>query len=696
MGTEIGKNEKSKKDLKGFFNPGSVAVVGASSNPAKIGYQILNNVIEGGFQGDVYPINPKDSEILGRTAYKSVIDVPGPVDLVIVTVPAPFVIGVMEECAEKGVKNVAIITSGFAEVGNTADEEKIKAIADKNGIAFLGPNILGLMYVPNHLNGTFGPQEVLPGKIGFISQSGALAIALMGWTIMEKIGLAALCSLGNKADVNERDLIEYFNEDEHVDVVLVYMEGIKDGRNFLGTDIKKPVIVLKVGRSQRGAKAAASHTGSLSGADNIFDAAFKQMGVLRADSFTEAFGWARALSLPLPKGDNGIIITNGGGIGVSTTDVCEKFKIGLMEDPEWLKEKFKDTMPDFGSYKNPIDITGQGHAKEYAQATAVALKEDRIDSTIILYCETSVTNPKEIAEGIIKEYDASGRKKPLIVAMVGGERTREALQCLNEKGIPSFSSVEEAVSALNVLFVWKKIQERKKETVELEAAPQEAVAIIEKAKSEGRKLLLEHEARKVLELCGVPTPKWGFATTLEEAIEQADSQGMYPLAMKITSEDIIHKSDVGGVELNIKDAEDLKVKYNNMMERVGKAVPDAVIDGVNLIQMVKGIECIVGMSQDAQFGPVVMFGLGGVFVEALKDVSFRVVPFGPQEAASLIQDIKTKKIFDGFRGMKADKKTIIQTLCAVQKLAPYVSEVDINPLMTNQDGSCAVDARIIL
>ncbi len=687
-------HQAKAKDLSGFFHPKGVAVVGASNNSAKIGYQILNNVIGGGYTGGIYPINPKDEEILGRKAYKRLVDVPGEIDLAVITVPAPYVISVMEDCARKGVKNVAIITSGFGEVGNTKDEDKIKQIADENDIAFLGPNILGLLYGPTDLNATFGPQEVLPGKIAFISQSGALAIAFMGWTIMEKIGLAALCSLGNKADVDERALIEYFNEDDNVDVVLVYMEGLKDGTHFLRTNIKKPVIILKVGRTQRGAKAAASHTGSLSGSDNIFEAAFKQLGVLRAQSFAEAFGWARALSLPLPKGDNALIITNGGGIGVSTTDVCEDYKIGLIDDPEWLQEKFSETMPDFGSYKNPIDITGQGHAKEYGQATSIALKEDRIDTVIVLYCETSVTNPHEIAQGIVQSYKNSGQKKPMVVAMVGGQRTRDALQFLNQNGIPSFSSVEEAISALNVLFMWKKIGRKEKEEATLEAAPSRAIEIIAKAKDEGRDSLLEHEAREVLELCGVPTPRWAFATTLEEALEGAE--GMYPLAMKITSKDIIHKTDVGGVELNIKDAEELRSKYTKMMQRVSEASPDAVIDGVNLIQMVSGIECIVGMSQDPQFGSVVMFGLGGVFVEALKDVSFRVVPFGPKEAACLIQDIKTTKIFDGFRGMKADKKTIVQTLCAIQKIAPYVKEVDINPLVTSERGSCAVDARIIL
>jgi len=685
---------EGKKNLEGFFNPEGVAIVGASNNSAKIGYQIIKNVIGAGYKGEIYPVNTKDDKILDLKAYKSVLQIPGKVDLVIITVPAPHVIKVMEECAEKGVKNVAIITSGFGEVGNIEEEQKIKEIADKKDIAFLGPNILGLLYGPTKLNATFGPQEVLPGKIAFISQSGALAIALMGWTIMEKIGFAALCSLGNKADVNEKDLIEYFNEDKNIDVILVYMEGLKDGREFLTTKIKKPVIILKVGRTQRGAKAAASHTGSLAGSDEIFNAAFKQLGVLRAKSFTEAFGWARALSLPSPSGENALIITNGGGIGVSTTDVCEDYNISLLDDTEWLKEKFSKTMPDFGSYNNPIDLTGQGHAQQYSQATKIALTEEKITTVIILYCETSVTIPKEIAEGIIKEYEASGRKKPLIVAMVGGERTREALHCLNKNGIPSFNAVEEAISALNVLFVYKKQLERKKEEYETENAPEAAIEIIQKAKREGRTLLLEHESREVLELCGVPTPKGAFASTLEEAVEKA--QGMYPLAMKITSKDIIHKTDVGGVGLNIQNEEGLRLRYKNMMDHVSKVAPLADIEGVNLIQMVKGIECIVGLSHDPQFGPVVLFGLGGIFVEVLKDVSFRIVPFGPKEAMSLMEDIKTKKIFEGFRGMQADRGTIIKTLCAIQKLAPYVREVDINPLISNKNGSYAVDARIIL
>ncbi len=682
------------KDLKGFFTPRSVAIIGASNNSSKIGFQITNNVVKGGFEGEIYPINPKEDVILGKKAYKSVKDVPGSIDLAIITIPSNFVIPTMQECADKGIKAVAIITSGFAEVGNTADELKIKEIADKNGMAFIGPNILGLLYAPTKLNATFGPTDITPGKIAFISQSGALAIALMGWTVMEKIGLATLVSLGNKADVDEKALIEYFNSDPNVDVVLIYMEGLKNGREFLTTKVKKPVIVLKVGRSKRGAKAAASHTGSLAGSDGIFEAAFKQLGMLRAQNFTEAFGWARAFSLPIPEGDDTVIITNGGGIGVSTTDECESAGINLMEDPAWLEEKFRPTMPSFGSTKNPIDITGGGGVEGYRQAVRIAFNEDKIKNVIVLYCETAVTNPVEIAKAVEEEYTKSGKKKPVVVAMVGGERARDAIHHLNENNIPAYDEVKEAVSAFSVLNRYREISQRPKDNPKIEAAPKEALDIINKVKSEGRNILMEHEARQVMQLCGVPTPKWGLAKTADEAVRLAE--GMYPLAMKIASVDIVHKTDVGGVIVNIKDKEELREKFNLMMQTVKVRAPKANILGVNLIEMVKGVECIVGLSQDPQFGPVVMFGLGGVFVEALKDVSFRVVPFGEIEAERLIGEIKAKKILEGFRGMKADKKSIIKTMLAIQKLASHVKEIDINPLMTSDRGSFAVDARIVI
>ncbi len=687
-------DQNHKKDLNAIFKPRGVAIVGASSKPGKVGYQILKNIIDCGYEGNIYPVNPHDDEVLGKKAYKTVEEIPGDVDAAVISIPAPLVIHTLEGCAQKGVKGVAVITSGFGEVGNIEEEEQLKKIADKHNIALLGPNMFGYVYTPSKLNASFGPSDIRPGKIAFISQSGALAISLMGWTAMEKIGLASLVNLGNKADIDEKDLIEYFNNDDNVDAILIYMEGTKEGRKFLETEIKKPVVILKVGSTTRGAEAAASHTGSLSGSDKIYEGVFKQLGLLRATTFTQAFDWARAFSLPLPKGEETIIITNGGGIGVATTDECEAVGLKLLDDEKWLEEKFRKTMPDFGSTRNPIDITGGSGMKGYQESTKLAFQEDRIKAVIILYCETAVTNPIDIAKAIEEEYRSIHRNKPLVISMVGGKRTQEALHFLNDHHIPAFSEVSEAVSALKALYKWKEISNRKKEIPKIDPAPQEVVDMIDKIKSLGRTILFEHEARKILELCGVPTPKWGFARNVDEAVVQA--KDMYPLAMKITSPEIIHKSDVGGVALNIQNEEQLKKRFDKMMNNVSAAVPDAHILGVNLIQMMEGIECIVGMSNDPQFGPVVMFGLGGVFVEALKDVSFRIVPFGKMEAGRLINDIKARKILDGFRGVKAHKPSIIQTLYSIQKLAPLVKEIDINPLITNKEGSFAVDARIIL
>ncbi|MCA9401579.1 MAG: acetate--CoA ligase family protein, partial [Candidatus Omnitrophica bacterium] len=370
--------------------------------------------------------------------------------------------------------------------------------------------------------------------------------------------------------------------------------------------------------------------------------------------------------------------------------------IKLFEDPQWLEEKFRETMPDFGSTKNPVDITGQAGKNSYRKAIEIALREERVSSIIVLYCETTVDEPIQVAKVIEDAYHHSKETKPMVVAMVGGEKTREAIHYLNSRRIPAFTAINEAVSGLEVLFRWKDYSNRQNEDCSLEAPPHEAMQIIKKAKEDGRSSLLEHESYRVFELCGIPTPPWAFAGTPEEAVKQAKEKSLFPLAMKICSPDILHKTDVDGVVLNIRTEEELVLKSTYMLKRIAEQCPDANILGVTLVKMIKGIECIVGLSRDAQFGPVVMFGIGGVFVETLKDVSFRIVPFGPEEAGRLISDIQGKTILDGYRGHVAHQESIIQTICAIQKISPYVKEVDINPLITNKQGSYAVDARIIL
>ena len=684
------------KNLDRAFKPNRVAIIGASPDPKKIGHQVIKNIVDGGYEGEIIPIHPKADSVLGHKAYKSLNDVPEGVDLAVICIPATLVVAAMEECARRKVGAVAVITSGFGEVGNFEDENKLKKIADNNNIALLGPNIFGLAYPPRKLNASFGPKDIYPGKIAFITQSGALGIGLMGWTAMKKIGLAALVSIGNKADIDEEDLIKYFNKDENVNVLLIYMEGLKDGPKFMRSKIEKPTVILKVGRSTRGAQAAASHTGSLSGSDKIYDGVFKQLGILRASTFIEAFSWARALALPLPKGEDTLIITNGGGIGVATTDECEAQGIKILDDPAWLEAKFRSTMPDFGSTKNPIDVTGGAGIEGYRQSLKIAFAEERIKSIIVLYCETAVTDPMDIAISVNEAFETAGRNKPVVVAMIGGERTRDALVYLNEHYIPASSLVDISVSALKIVYTWAEIKNRPIGHHHLDKPPLEVNKIIDRVRAEGRSILMEHEARQVMELCGVPTPKWGFAQTVDEAVKIADTKNMYPLAMKIASPDIVHKTDVGGVVLNIRDGKELRDRFNAMMARLKVECPKAKLLGVNLIQMVSGIECIVGITTDPQFGSAVMFGLGGVFVEALKDVTFRVVPFDASEAGRMIEDLKSRNILKGFRGMKADKESIIKTLVAVQKLAPFVKEIDINPLLTNQEGSYAVDARIVL
>ncbi len=454
------------ENIKALFRPRSVAVIGASEKPGKIGYAVMKNLVEYGYTGKIYAVNVKgvEIEVNGRRfkSYKSILDVPDEVDMAVVVVPAKFVPQVVEECGKKGVKVLPIISSGFGELGPEGKkvEEQIVATARKYGMRILGPNIFGVVYTPDKLNATFGPTDVLPGPLALISQSGALGIALMGWTIIEKVGLSAVVSIGNKSDIDDADLLEFFREDENTKAILIYMEGVKDGRKFLETAKEvskvKPIVVIKAGRSERGAKAAASHTGSLAGSDRIYDAAFKQSGIIRAYTIGEAFDYARTLSnLPEPEGDNFVIITNGGGIGVMATDAAEESGLHLYDDLEQLKV-FANYMPPFGSYKNPVDLTGMAGAEGYEGAIKAALEHPEMHSIAVLYCQTAVLDPRELADIVIREYNESSRKKPLVVAIVGGIEAREAIERLNEEGIPAYPEPDRAVKALAALYRWSR------------------------------------------------------------------------------------------------------------------------------------------------------------------------------------------------------------------------------------------------
>jgi len=456
------------KNLKELFSPESVAIIGASRHPGKIGYTILRNIIEYGYKGKIYPINPKADEILGLKAYPSVLNVPDKIDMAIVAVPVKIVPKVAEDCGKKGVKVLVVITSGFGEVGNTEAEQKLVKIAREYGMRILGPNIFGLAYTPARLNATFGPKDIREGNIAFITQSGALGIALMGWTVMEEIGLSALISIGNMIDIDVTEVSKYLADDPHTRVITIYLEGLKPntGKKFMEimkeVTKKKPVIIIKAGRSRRGAAAAASHTGSLAGMDHIYSAAFKQTGVLRAKTVEEMFDWARAFAnQPVPRGDRTIIITNGGGVGVLATDAAEEYGVNLITPSIELKDRFHRIMPWFGSPKNPIDLTGQAGVENYIKALQIAFESPEIDNIVVLYCRTAILDPRDLAKGlidIIKLY--KGSNKPVVVGMVGGIDTFEAMKILNKNGIPAYPSPERAVSSLAAMLKYAKYLEK--------------------------------------------------------------------------------------------------------------------------------------------------------------------------------------------------------------------------------------------
>jgi acetyl-CoA synthetase (ADP-forming) len=447
--------------LEKLFCPRSIAVIGASKNPKKIGYELVSNILSGGYEGRLYPVNPEGADVVGLKSFTSVKLVPGEVDLAVIAVPAVYVDDVLEECGQKGIKAAVVISSGFREVGNIEQEQKILDVAKKHGIRMLGPNVFGIFYAPSRLNATFGLSRVFPGSIAFITQSGALGIAMMGWTNLYRIGVSAVVSMGNKADIEEADMLDYLADDERTKVVLSYIEGAKDGRRFLEslrrTTVKKPVVVLKSGRTAKGASAAASHTGSLAGSDNVYDAAFKQGGALRAIDFAQAFDWAKLFTQqPPPPNGNCLIITNGGGVGVMTTDACEESGITIWPLPDDLQSEFKKLMPVFGNFKNPVDLTGQAYEESYNRAVEIALRDPRVGSIIILYCQTAITDPVSIAKSIIDACESMRSDKTVVTSFLGGQQCEEALRKLDERSIPSYPIPERAVSALSAYYRWQK------------------------------------------------------------------------------------------------------------------------------------------------------------------------------------------------------------------------------------------------
>jgi acetyltransferase len=698
-----------KPDIKYLFEPRSVAVVGASHDPGKIGFKVLDNIIKSGFRGKIYPINPKGGEILGQKVYKSVADVPGEIDIADICIPARFVLDSVKECADNGVKFAPIITSGFSEVGNIEVEKEMVSYANKKGMRILGPNIFGVYSSSASINATFGPDKIQKGGVAIVTQSGALGLSMIGKTAVENIGLSAIVSVGNKADISEYEILDYLKEQDETRTILMYIEGVKDGERLVDvlkkTTKKKPVIVIKSGRSERGAIAVASHTGSLAGSDRVFDDIMRQCGVLRADTIEDAFNWCKFFdSSAISKGKNTAIITNGGGIGVMAADACEAYDVQLYSDSQDLKKTFSDVTPDFGSTKNPIDVTGGATSKEYDMALKAALKNKNIDSVIALYCETAVFDAENLTSLIDESYKSYRRGgKPLVFSIFGGEAIENSIVELRRKGIPVFDDVYQGVSSLGAMEYYRRYGENyTTETAEAKIDVGKIDEIAKSALNDGRSFLLAHEGQRVMDIANVQIPKSRIAHNIDQAVSHAEEIG-YPVVMKVVSKDILHKSDVGGVVLNLSNKDEVVDAYQAIMSACKSYKPNANIEGVEIAEMVhSGTEIIVGARKDPAFGPTIMCGMGGIYVEVMKDIAFRSVPLNRKEIMSMIKEIKSYQILLGVRGEdKKDINALVDTIIKVANIirkSRYISDIEVNPVAVYEQGKGirAVDVRILL
>ncbi len=702
----------NKEILDGLFRPKGVAVIGASNKPGKIGYSVVEALKNGKYEGNIYPINPKEPEIQGLQAYTSVLDLKGKIDLAVVTVPAKLVANAIEECGQAGVKGCSVITSGFGEVGDHETENLLVETCRKYGMRLLGPNIIGSLSNSDHLNASFAPCLPLEGNGSLISQSGALLIALNSGTYLRGVGFDKLFSLGNMSDVDFADIIEWLDTDPNTKCTALYIEGLKDGRRFMEVckNTDKPVIALKSGVSAHGAAAAASHTGSLAGAAKIYGAAFDQAGVIQAENLDNLFDITQAFELqPAMQGDNLLIVTNGGGVGVLATDSAEKAGIPLSFLPKDVQDEMKNYMPEFGSAKNPVDITGGAGLEGYRKCIAFGLKHEWTDGLAVLYCETAVTDPDEIAQGIYEAIEEAGpeilAKKPVTVSFVGGERCAKAMRWLSDHGIPAYDDPDRAVKALGALRQYARLQEMKAadQADTLKVDREKALAIIDGARKDGRDALTEIEAKQVFKAYGLDVTVTLLAKSEDEAVELAHQAG-YPVVMKIVSPDILHKSDAGGVKVNVKDDDMVREWYRKILENAKNYKADANIHGVAIQEMAPlGTEVILGSVNDSAFGPTVMFGLGGIFVEVLKDVTFRVAPVSKAQGLKMQDEIRAAKILAGTRGeAPRDREAMAETIARYSQmiwdLKDEVKESDANPVMLYEAGQGlkVVDARSIL
>jgi acetyltransferase len=697
--------------LKPFFEPSSVAVIGASSNPTKLGYAVLRNLVEGGYaqRGRVYPINPGTREILGYPAYPSVVDVPDAIDLAVVVIPYPHVPEALRTCGQKGIPAAIVISAGFREAGREGLERELElvSIAHQYNIRLVGPNCLGVIDTFTPLNATFAAGNPPSGPLAFMSQSGALGTAVLDIALAGRLGLSKFVSLGNKADVSEIDLLEAWKDDGHTRVILIYTEGMPNGQEFIRVarrvTQKKPVVAIKSGVTQAGSRAVSSHTGSLAGSEQAYQAAFQQAGVLRADSMEALFDMALALGYQPPlQGDRIAIITNAGGPGILATDALERAGLTLARFELETLYKLEQYLPDAASAANPVDVLGDALADRYQFALEPVANDPNVDGLLVLLTPQAMTEIDATAEVVSRL--ANKINKPLLACFMGEVKIKSGIDILTAHGVPNYPFPERAASALRAMADYRRIRSRPTpEYTTLEVNRKAVREVIDRVIAENRLTIGDAEAREILKAYGLRIPRSEIAETPERAIEIANQVG-YPVVLKIASPDILHKTDVGGVKVGLSNAADVRDAYELITYRAQRYVPDARIWGCLVQEMVPpgGLEVLVGMNRDPQFGPLITFGLGGIYVETLKDVTFRITPFSAQEAEEMLSEIRAHSLLDGVRGQPpADKNAIIDALLRISQLVqdfPEIAELDINPLMVypQKQGAIAIDMRLVL
>ena len=693
-------------DLTPFFEPAGVAVIGASANPHKLSFGIIRNLVNSKYSGGIYPVNPGAAEILGKTCYPDIYAVPDPVELAVLSIPAQAAKQALEDCGKRGIKAAIIISGGFKEVGASgADLEKdCLAIASRYSMRLIGPNCVGAINLHNGLNTTFINGVPDEGGIGFLSQSGAICGGVVEMIRGKKVGFSHFLSLGNEADVTETDIIEYLGEDPRTRVIAAYVEQIRDGRRFLEVARRvsriKPIVLIKAGRTSAGARAVSSHTGSLAGSYTAYQTAFKQAGVIEVQNFSELFEIAFALDTqPIPAGRNAVIMTNAGGPAALASDSISANGFVLGDLSEFTRTELRAHLNPAAQVSNPIDMLGAAEPADYALAVKTALADPQVDVVVPLLVPQALVDPNGVAQAIVDS--ARGTNKTVISCIMGDERIAEARIILQGNRIPMYTYPEAMGKVLSAMAYYRDWRSAGHQPVSAPADVQKEKAAAYLLQHRGEQSLGEAGARPLLEAYGIPVVKAEPAGSASEAAAAASRIG-YPVVMKILSPDILHKSDVGGIRLNLTSAEAVKQEYDKLLNDVRGKLPEARIDGVLIEQTApRGQELIVGMKRDPGFGPLLMFGLGGIYVELFKDIAFRIAPVSADEALQMIYETRAGRLLTGFRGQaKADLAAVVDCICRLSQLSldfPEIQEIEINPLQVFAEGqgTLALDARVI-